>query len=61
MRMLGSHYKDRLRYHNGRREIFYSLLDLLSHVSQYGSKLLGVYLNRQSAAFGYNVTYNLLV
>ena len=28
-RMLGSHYKDRLRYHYGRREIFYSLLDLL--------------------------------
>ena len=28
-RMLGSHYKGRLRYHYGRREIFYSLLDLL--------------------------------
>ena len=41
VRMLCSHYKDGLRYHNGRREIFRPLLNLLCRGFQYGPKLYG--------------------
>ena len=41
VRMLGSHYKDGLRYHKGRREIFRPLLNLLCRGFQYGPKLFG--------------------
>ena len=41
VRILGSHYKDGLGYHNDRREIFRPLLNLLCRGFQYGPKSFG--------------------